>query len=67
MTTPPLTSLKVVAKPDMPADELWVHPAMMALLQQAFMEADTWRTFCRLQEPAGERAECRLTPLHDHA
>lgn len=40
---PPLSELKVVVKHDMPRDELWVHPAMFDLLQQAFLEADAMR------------------------
>ena len=41
--TGPLSSLNVVVKHDMPRDELWVHPAMFVLLQQAFVEADAMR------------------------
>lgn len=46
-TTPPLSELKVVVHPEMPSDELWVHPAMYDLLKKAFLEADSQRGVVR--------------------
>jgi hypothetical protein len=45
VTKQPLASLKVVVDPTLPKDEIWVHPEMMCLLQQAFLEADIMRGF----------------------
>ncbi len=44
---PPLTGLRVVVKPEMPRDELWVHPEMMDLLYLAFWEAESARSTYR--------------------
>lgn len=38
-----LSELKVIVVPYIPADQLWVHPAMFDRLQQAFLEADNRR------------------------
>ena len=46
-TTLPLSELKVVVHPEMPPDELWVHPAMYDLLKKAFLEADSQRGITR--------------------
>ena len=36
--------LKIVMDPTVPRDELRVHPSMFALMQQAAMEDQPWRT-----------------------
>lgn len=47
----PLASLKVVIDPTLPTDEIKVHPEMLGVLQQAFMEADSMRGF---RPPSGD-------------